>query len=392
MLDASFPRRAFLRNSLLLAVPVVLGGTTFSASAAPKAFNPSSRARGDAWINVRDRGAYGNGSHDDTTAIQNAIDALPSGGGTVYIPDGDYVVDPARRIKLRSRMHLKLAPGAKLIAKANAKERAYVLMFWRIHDVEVSGGQIVGDRDRHLGSTGEWGHGMMVLGSSRITIRDIRISKCWGDGISVSGANLRNGKAPIPCEDVVVANIVSTGNRRQGMSIGGVNGMKVYDSEFSDTHGTAPECGIDIEPDVGRTGHAEDVRIENCLLLNNRGNGIQVYRRCFHTIIRDCLCKFNNGYGILAIGSTGGYIARNRLWHNGLHGLGIRAKSKDFQISGNYMRNNYTRYLGRHGVSETWGGTDWTAMRGFDLTWITRAQVDLNNVTNIRFGKNFYSR
>ena len=41
-------------------------------------------------INVRDYGAVGNGSTDDKQAIQNAINAVPSGGGVVYFPSGTY--------------------------------------------------------------------------------------------------------------------------------------------------------------------------------------------------------------------------------------------------------------------------------------------------------------
>jgi hypothetical protein len=44
------------------------------------------------YINVKDYGATGNGSTDDTTAIQNAINALPNSGGVVLFPVGNYKV------------------------------------------------------------------------------------------------------------------------------------------------------------------------------------------------------------------------------------------------------------------------------------------------------------
>lgn len=44
------------------------------------------------WVNVKDYGAYGDGTHDDTAAIQLALDDVPSTGGTVYFPTGEYKV------------------------------------------------------------------------------------------------------------------------------------------------------------------------------------------------------------------------------------------------------------------------------------------------------------
>ena len=48
-------------------------------------------------VNVKDFGAVGDGVHDDTQAIQAAINSLPS-GGTVYLPQGSYVISSALTI------------------------------------------------------------------------------------------------------------------------------------------------------------------------------------------------------------------------------------------------------------------------------------------------------
>tara|TARA_R100001594_G_scaffold1281_4_gene5385 strand:+ start:2504 stop:5350 length:2847 start_codon:yes stop_codon:yes gene_type:complete len=42
------------------------------------------------WLNVKDYGALGDGSTDDKTKIQDAIDALGTGGGTIFFPPGRY--------------------------------------------------------------------------------------------------------------------------------------------------------------------------------------------------------------------------------------------------------------------------------------------------------------
>ena len=43
-------------------------------------------------VSVKDFGAVGDGTTDDTAAIQSAIDALPANGGTVFVPVGTYLV------------------------------------------------------------------------------------------------------------------------------------------------------------------------------------------------------------------------------------------------------------------------------------------------------------
>ena len=344
------PRRDFLRKSMLIAVPGALAFTGIPralAAAAEAVYAPAPRARGSTVHNVVNLGAHGDGIHDDTTAFQYAIDLLPSDGGTVYVPAGSYVIDPTRNVRLRSRMHLQLAPGAKLLAKRNSADRAYVLMVYKVSDVEISGGQIIGDRDNHLGTTGEWGHAIMVRGSSRVTVRDILLSKCWGDGLSVGGAMVANAPT-IPSNDVVIANIVSTNNRRQALSIGRSSNVKVYDSEFSNTNGITPGCGIDVEPDADDSGTTSTVHIENCLIRNNKGNGIQVYKRVNGITIKRCTIEYNGGYGILTIGPVSGYVALNTIQHNYLLGTMVRSATKGYQVSGNVFRNNHTSL---HGVN-----------------------------------------
>jgi len=364
MAPATAERREFLRKSLILSIPPVLGltgiGKVMAATGATTAatYSPSARARGTASVSVRNYGALGNGSNDDTKAFQAAINALPSSGGTVTVPAGNYVIDPTVNVRLRSKMHLKLADGARLLAKRNNAERAYVLMVYKVSDVEISGGEIVGDRDNHLGSTGEWGHGIMVRGSSRVTIRDTLISKCWGDGISIGGAMV-TGAPTIPCNDVIITNVVCTNNRRQGLTIGCSTNVKVYDSEFSYSNGIAPQCGIDIEPDAGDSRTTDTVLIQNCLIRRNKGNGILSYKRVKGVTVKNCTLEYNGGYGLLTVGANSGYITQNRFQHNYLYGAMFSAATKSYQTSGNVFKNNHTRM---HGVNTA--STSYVSMTG----------------------------
>ncbi|MBN9155801.1 MAG: right-handed parallel beta-helix repeat-containing protein [Microbacterium sp.] len=97
---ATSGRRAFLGRAAIggiaaaaAMVPLVGAAAPASAAAkpappAPPAPHPNGHHR---VFDVQDFGAKGNGTHDDTVAIQKAITAAQAaGGGTVYLPSGKY--------------------------------------------------------------------------------------------------------------------------------------------------------------------------------------------------------------------------------------------------------------------------------------------------------------
>src|SRR6202162_1631286 len=66
-----------------------------------------------AQYSVRDFGAAGDGRTKDTAAIQSAIDACAkAGGGTVYLPAGQYLTGA---IQLRSHIIFEVGPGAVIL-------------------------------------------------------------------------------------------------------------------------------------------------------------------------------------------------------------------------------------------------------------------------------------
>ncbi|MFI1814847.1 glycosyl hydrolase family 28-related protein [Streptomyces sp. NPDC020422] len=84
-------RRALLAGAVagLTGTALISGGGT-AAAATTVATGPSD------WFDVKAHGAVGDGSADDTAAIQRALDAAAAaGGGTVYFPAGKYLVKPA---------------------------------------------------------------------------------------------------------------------------------------------------------------------------------------------------------------------------------------------------------------------------------------------------------
>ena len=103
----------------------------------------------------------------------------------------------------------------------------------------------MGDVRDDVGGDGEWGHGIAVVaGADRLTLLDVTISNCWGDGIHVSGGVVQT----------VIEDCVSDSNRRQGLSIVDAVRPLIRGGRYSATgrfgH-TSPAAGIDIEPNGG---------------------------------------------------------------------------------------------------------------------------------------------
>jgi hypothetical protein len=217
-------------------------------------------------VNVKDKGAKGDGRTDDTAAIQAAIDAIGGTKGTVLVPEGVYMIDAVdNRLHLKDDMTLKLADGAVLKAIPNDSKKYSLLTISGVANVWVTGGTLEGDRDQHKGKSGEWGAGLRITkAAEHITVTNLVSRKMWGDGFYVQDA-----------QDVRFCGVTADANRRQGLSIIQADGLLVLNSVFKNTHGTRPSAGIDFEPDKEEQEIA-NVRIIGSKFLDNAGGGIMV--------------------------------------------------------------------------------------------------------------------
>ncbi|MFC5666503.1 glycosyl hydrolase family 28-related protein [Kitasatospora misakiensis] len=85
------------RRALLTGAVAGLAGAAVAAGSQPAsaASAATAAAGGTDWFDVRAYGAVGDGAHDDTAAVQGALDAAAAaGGGVVYFPAGKYLVVP----------------------------------------------------------------------------------------------------------------------------------------------------------------------------------------------------------------------------------------------------------------------------------------------------------
>lgn len=150
-------------------------------------------------------------------------------------------------------------------------------------NVTFKGGKIVGDVGCHTyieDSSSEWGMGININESCNVTIKDVLISRCTGDGIYISGGYEPSvGIYDHASRNVEIRKVICDTNRRQGLSVIHVDGLTVRDCSFINTgqvEFTAPGSGIDVEPNVsnGRNMSVRNLIVDNCNITNNKGPAI----------------------------------------------------------------------------------------------------------------------
>lgn len=230
-------------------------------------------------MNVKQFGAKGDGTTDDTTTIQTALNYNLN----IEIPSGTYMIDAETSIKPVSHSRIKLDKDATLKAITNSATNYYVIYVNNVNDVEISGGTIEGERNDHTGSTGEWGHCIYLKGSvTDVYVHDINLINAWGDGFCCD----ISGKASTERVHVNHA-------RRNGFSIIQADTFVSSDDFIENTGGTNPQCGVDIEPN-NSTDILRNVIFNNLYTKNNLSAGLLVTLHGGNTSDNFTSVKVNN--------------------------------------------------------------------------------------------------
>lgn len=207
----------------------------------------------------------------------------------MYIPAGVYNIDAAGGgqdslgngrfggIVLTENQKLVMSSSTMLVALANNKRESQVIWAFGRDNVTISGGQIIGERRIHNGSGGEGGHGIRISGCTNVTIENVDVSQCWGDGIYLGcydGWDEDGKKKKFFSSGVTITNCNLNHNRRNNLSITDASNVTVEHSQFNNANGTDPQYGIDIEPNKGNT--CSNVKISHCTFKGNAGGTIQI--------------------------------------------------------------------------------------------------------------------
>lgn len=235
-------------------------------------------------VNVHQFGAKGDGTTDDSNAINLALSSkaynISFKKGDTYMVRGYETGQPEGSTTGLTGTTGLIIPSNKNVdlnestikCITNSRQNYNVFTIAEKENIILKNGTIIGDRATHTGSSGEWGYGVSLRSSSNITLDNLKISECWGDGINLNN----NGTASVLNKNITINNCICDSNRRQGMSVENGDIINVYNSQFNNTGNnslyTLPGDGVDVEP--SSLNNVSNVIFDNCLFKNNRGAGL----------------------------------------------------------------------------------------------------------------------
>ena len=209
--------------------------------------------------------SFGYDSEDSTEFIRKA---LASGAKKVILDRqaGPWYTLP---LKMPSNIEFVLEPGVELVAKRGAFRdiRVNLLELSSVSNVVLRGGEGSAlrmwkcDYQKPPYEPSEWRAALKIWkGCRNILVENLRLLQSGGDGIGVTGT------------DITIRNCVCDGNHRQGMSVFSAENLLVENCVFSNTSGTAPQAGVDLEPNHSYQ-KLKNIVFRNCVSYDNTGAG-----------------------------------------------------------------------------------------------------------------------
>ena len=334
-------------------------------------------------VNVKSRGAAGDGVTDDTAAIQAAINQVAGSGGTVLVPSGIYMINAVTSLKLGNKMTFRMY-NATLKAITNNANGYAILDITGVSNVNVVGGTLIGDRVSHTGTTGEWGMGVDVESASNVVISGVTSNNAWGDGFYI-GSSTEKGSGS---SNITLCSVIANNNRRQGLSITAANGVIVSNSIFTNTNGALPMCGIDVETNASTT--ASNIQILSSIVQFNKGCGVQVgsafstpgSNMIANVVVKNNIIAYNSMVGGVAAAikiannTSGHQIINNLVTQNFQDGIDLMSGVTNTIVSGNVVTQNGTTVNPQNGIGIlTYDNSTKNTITGNITTGNTKANI-----------------
>lgn len=207
---------------------------------------------------------------DATAMLQAAIDSkVPK--LVVDNPGKPWIVTPLRLV---SDQEIVFEEGVEVLAKAGEFKGTNDSLFKadNCSNITLRGYKAVlrmrrADYDNpELYKRAEWRHGLSFRSCTNIKVLGLTVTESGGDGIYLGTAT-----QGVTNRDILIKDVVCDRNYRQGISVITAENLLIENTVMRDTAGTAPQAGIDFEPN-----HPQE-RLVNC-------------------VMRDCVSEGNKSY------------------------------------------------------------------------------------------------
>lgn len=235
------------------------------------------------YVTPEDFGAVGDGITDDTTAINKALEY----SNVINMNAKTYLVSADQETNIAIAAHNNVINGNGATIKIKPVTSEYYHIISVTGSATISNLTIIGERDEHIGTTGEWGKGINVSKCDHVHIENVTVKNCWGDGIYLgSDANETHDTG---CNNVTITNCLIDNNRRNGISVIDCDNFIIDGCTISNSNGTNPQAGIDIERNSDKqitTG-----TIKNCTFVDNYYAHILQENSSDNTTIENCTFK-----------------------------------------------------------------------------------------------------
>ncbi len=221
---------------------------------------------------------FGWNDTDATTAFKNAIN---SSYDTIVIDKqaSDWIITPALFWDVTNKIIL-FENGVVLQAKAGSFSGTSdcLLRFNGALNLKLVGyGATLkmrkADYTQPPYAAGEWRSTLSLNSCTNVQVFGFKIMDSGGDGVYIGFHPNYNPQNY--CENILLKDLWCDNHHRQGISVISAQHLRVEHCWFTNTIGTLPEFGIDLEPDDS-TELLVDIVFDKCRLTGNNGSAIGI--------------------------------------------------------------------------------------------------------------------
>lgn len=387
-------------------------------------------------VSVKDYGAVGDGTTDDTTAIQNTISAVgAAGGGVVFFPTGTYKI--SSKLTINNNAVFLQGSGRRASILAPTAMSTDHILFTAVQQGGLSDMAIV-PSGVQTGATNAsirtydshnivldnfWIYdkcqtGVICDGGANqflVTISNFEIALCASYGIQVGTAtgyaqditisngliaSCYNGILLINCSGVYANNVDALTCTGAGVATYPPTGKNIAACFFNEVLCDASPAGYGFAF-VDNGGKIGDINIVNCWAATNYLSGVICGTNCNGILISSSRFINNQQHGIFLQGGanytiTGNQIGMNSMQGSALyHGIAVAPNVSHFTINSNFIGGPLggigvlTSNLQNYGVFISTGSSDYFNILSNDLTGnISGAISNSATGTNININNN----